>query len=86
MIANTWNGISRVVGDAACRLSSGGVPVLLRMPAGGIVRMAVRDVDVVLARDGYALLVELCDPESEKTSKCPLDTDGGDMIQYGAKA
>ena len=86
MIANTWNGISRMIGDAACRLSSGGVPVLLRMPAGGIVRMAVKDADVVLARDGYALLVELCDPEGEKTSKSPLDTEVGDVIQCRAKA
>lgn len=86
MIANTWNGISRVIGDAARRLSSSAVPVLLRMPAGGIVRMAVKGADVVLARDGYALLVELCDPESEKTSRSPLDTEVGDVIQYGAKS
>jgi len=86
MIATTWNGISRVIGDAACRLSSGGVPVLLRMPDGNTVRMAVKDADVVLARYGYALLVELCDPESEKTSRFPLDTEVGDVIQCGAKS
>jgi len=86
MIANTWNGISRMVGDAARRLSSSSVPVLLRMPDGSTVRMAVKDADVVMDRGGYALLVELCDSESEKTSRFPLDTEVGDMIQYGAKS
>lgn len=65
MIANTWNGISRVIDDAARRLSSSAVPVLLRMPDGDTVRMAVKSADVIPTDDGLALSVELADPEDD---------------------